>query len=240
MPNNLEKISAWYGIPSLFAAMLFLTVPAQAAAPVFGPKTYDVTERYGKENRYPETIAAPEGLYLIKIQNGELAAQRPDLLSFSVNGEMLLKEEQYAYRYLVCFVHLKSTNAVELTIRDVKPPALKRPLLTDRNAVVTIMPETFKTSGIVLGVQAWEDVKNYAEALRNIRSPESSALAVNAANLRNDPDARADAMKKLAARKDQDARVFILSRYFDNSENSKVRGEADSHLAPWETRTRFP
>lgn len=212
----------------LFAALLCFAASAQAAAqpPVFGPVTYDVKARYGRENIYRETIAAPEGLYLIKLQNGELASQRPDFLSFSVNGETLLPEKKYGYRYFACFVQLKSTNVFELAIKDATPSAFKRPSLSARNAVVTITPANGKIMGVALGVQAWEDAAYYAEALLKISSSEASAFAFAAANLKNNPEVRAEAMKKLGARRDPNAGDFIASRYFDAAESSEVRGEA--------------
>jgi len=222
-----EKKTSLSGALSLFAALLFFAVPLQAAErPIFGPVTYDVKARYGRENRYQETIAAAEGLYLIEIRNGELAPQRPDLLSFSVNGETLLKESQYGYRYLACFVQLKSTSVIELAIKDFTPPPFKKPRLTVRNAVITITPAAVKLKSVALGVHAEEDVKHYVDVLRKIQSPESSALAFAAANLKDDPETRSGAMRMLAIRKDPNARDFILSRFYDLSESSLVRGEA--------------
>ena len=212
---------------SLVALFLFLTVPAQAAEqPLFGPVTYEVKERYGKENRYQETIAAKDGLYLIELQNGGVFSQRPDLLSFSVNGELLLKEGPYAYAYLACFVRLKEANVIELSIRDFRPSPFKKPRLSARNAMITIMPATVKLTGIVLGVQAWEDVKYYVDSLLKIPSPESSALAFAAADLKKEPEARAESLRSLSARKDPNARDFFLNRFFDPAESSLVRRDA--------------
>jgi len=63
----------------ILSLLVFMTCAFTAAAvsakenekPVFGPKQYDVKERYGIENRYQETFSATEGVHLIKLQNGE-------------------------------------------------------------------------------------------------------------------------------------------------------------------------
>ncbi len=230
MPNGPGKKASLIGrtsLPALLPLILFFTAFAQAAEqPIFGPVTYDVKARYGKENRYQETIETAEGFYIIKLQSGELEFQRPDLLSFSVNGETLLKEKQYGYRYVACFVQLKRTNTFELTIKDFTPPPFKRPRLPVRNVVLTIMPATVKLTNVALGLHEWEDVKRYADSLLKIQSPESSTFASAAANLKNDPEARAEAMRKLATRKDPNAGDFILNRFLDYSESPGVRGEA--------------
>lgn len=232
-------------IHSVSPAALFLLAlivsPAQAAEQgIFGPIKYEVRERYGRQNRYQETINAAEGASVIKLQNGERASQGVDLVEFSVNGETLLKERHYDYRYVACFVRLKRTNAFELAIRDYTPPAFKRPLLSAKNVVITIMPATIKLTNVALGVHAWEDVNDYADSLLKITSPGSSALAFTAAGLQHDIEARADAMRKLSGRKDPKARDFILSRFLDLAEAPEVRGEAALALGFLEEKAVIP
>jgi len=52
--------------------------------PLFGPKKYDVIERHGLDNWYQETFSATEGVYLIKLQNGENMTGRSEYKSQTI------------------------------------------------------------------------------------------------------------------------------------------------------------
>ena len=69
--------------------LVFMTCASTASAavsekPLFGPKQYDVIERYGLDNRYKEAFSATEGVHLIKIQNGENMTGRSEYKSQTI------------------------------------------------------------------------------------------------------------------------------------------------------------
>jgi HEAT repeat protein len=210
----------------LFAVLTSVVAAAAEEKQVFGPVKYEVKERYGKENRSKVTVAVPEGSYVIKAQNGEKPAERPDLMEFTVNGEKLLAEQHCDYRYLACFVDLRAENTYELVLKDYTPTGFKRPPATPRNVTITILPAPVKLPKIVLGLNAWEDLNNYAGLILKIKSPEVLSFALAAADLQNSVDARATAMRRLADRKDPVAQDFLLHVYRDFTDSPDVRGEA--------------
>jgi hypothetical protein len=87
MMNGLRVIVAVFGIVAGS-----MSVSGAADQTVFGPVKYDVKERYGKVDRYTETFAASEGLYLIKLQNGEKLQDRSEYIELVVNGDKVLKD----------------------------------------------------------------------------------------------------------------------------------------------------
>ncbi len=207
----------------------------------FGPTKYEIKERYGRKNQYSETVKAPaEGDYVVKLQNGEKSAERPDLIAFSVNGKAIVKEANYSYGYLACFLSLKKENAFELAIRDYTPTGFKRPPATPRNAVVEILAAPVKLSGIVLGLNAWEDLGKYTAALFKIKSPDAFSLALSAANLQNSSTDRAAAMRQIADRKDPTAQDFIFHLFRDTMNNPNVRAEAAVALGLLNDKAMIP
>jgi len=74
---------------TILLLLVFMTCASTASAavsekPVFGQKQYDVIERYGLDNRYKETFSATEGVYLIKLQNGENMTVRSESKSQTI------------------------------------------------------------------------------------------------------------------------------------------------------------
>jgi len=67
-----------------------ISISGAADEAIFGPVKYDVKERYGKANQYAGTFAASEGLYLIKLQNGEKPQERSEWIELTLNGSLVL------------------------------------------------------------------------------------------------------------------------------------------------------
>jgi len=210
----------------LLCSLFFTTAAASAEQPLFGPTKYEVIERYGKMNRYQAAFTVKEGLYLIKLQNGDQPRERPDILGFSVNGETLLREGAYGHDFFACVVALRKENTFELVIKDVRPTGFKRPIPTPRNVFVTVLPLSLKLSRGVFGLHAWEDLSAYADMVQKIKSPGSATLAVAAANQSNDTAVRTEAIRTLSDRKDPAALDLFLYLYRDYSDKPDVRGEA--------------
>jgi len=197
-----------------------------AEQPVFGPQRYEVANRYGLDNRFAETVHAAEGLYVVQVLNGALPAERTDLIELSINGESLLKEGTYDYRFLACFVKLRRENTLELVLKDFMPAAFKRPPLIPKNVTITIVPAAYKFTKGALGLHAVDGLKDYAGTILKIRSAESAALALSAASLQNDVAVRTAAVQKLAERKDLSAQDFFVYQMSDYADKPEVRGEA--------------
>lgn len=214
----------------LFSALLGAVQAGAEDKPVFGPVKYDVKERYGKENRYTEKITAVDGLYLIKVQNGESLAERTDFLEFFVNGEKLLKEDKYEYHFLVCYVKLQKENTFTLVIKDEVPSGFKRPTPAPKNVTISIIPAPVKIGKVVIGVNYWESLGNRTAALLKIKDPAAASLAILVASLQTETAVRVEGMKQLAEHKDQDAGDFLLGIYEDFADKPEVRGEASIGL----------
>mgnify|MGYP003433339446 CR=1 FL=1 len=106
----------------LFVAVI--AAPLSWAAdekPVFGPKTYEVRERFGLENRSSDVVKVREGRYMLKLQNGTVPLERPDFLEVMVNGEKVLQENPYLHAVIACYVTLKKENTLTVMVRDAKP-----------------------------------------------------------------------------------------------------------------------
>lgn len=215
---------------SLASALLFTLLAgvqaAEAQQQVFGPSKYEVKERYGKDNVYQETFRAPEGPSLIRIQNGTQPSERPDLLELSVNGVKLLRDGSYGHPYLACFTTLRKENSLELNVKDQKPSGMKRPVLPPRFLIITALPASPRFVEGVFGVGAWDGLKDFIAGVQKMKSPDSFSLAVAAADLRNDAAARAEAVRKLADRKDPAARDFLARVFGDVWAAPDVKAEA--------------
>lgn len=211
----------------LLLMSLFCLLTAMAAEKdIFGPEAFDVKERYGKDNKYTRTFQASEDLYLIKIQNGELAVGRTDFIEFTVNGEKILREDRYGFGFIACLVKLKKENTFEINVKDDKPSGFRRPQLPPRSVTITVMPARARIGSGSLGLAAWDQLSILTAAVQKIKTPGGGALAFAAANLRNDLSVRTEAMRKLSDLKDPsglDFFRFIYNSYLDAPE---VCGEA--------------
>jgi HEAT repeat protein len=205
-----------------------MSIAGAADQVVFGPVKYDVKERYGKLNQYDGTFTATEGLYLIKLENGNTIASRSAWIEFVVNGEKLLTDGKYGYPFLGGFVALHKENKIEIILKDDKPSGFRRPALPPRFVTVSVLPApvAMKKMNGVFGMQAWDDLPKYTETMLKIKNAEARALAMTAVNLQNDTAARADAMRKLSDLKDSSSQDYILSVYTDVYCVQDVRGEA--------------
>jgi len=195
---------------------------------VFGPAKYDVKERYGKANPYSGTFTASEGLYLIKLQNGEKLTERSEWIKFVVNGETVLKDDKYGYRFFGGFLNLHKDNKIEIVLKDDKPSGFRRPALPPRFVTLTVIPvpAALKKMKGMIGLHAWEDLNMQSEAILKIKNAEAQSLAMTAASLQNDTAVRADAMRKLSDQKDSSSQEYLLSVYTDVNCVQDVRGEA--------------
>jgi len=216
--------------PTLLLLVL-MTFASTASAevseqPLFGPKQYDVKERYGVENRYQETFSVADGVYLIKMQNGAKLPERSEYIEFTVNDQKLLKNDSYGYPFISCVVKLRKENAFELVLKDARPSGDKRPKLPSRFVVLSVTPLSLKLPDGVYGVLSWGKLQDIAGLLQKIKAPEALSLAVAALNLNNDTTARAEAVRKLSGRKDSNARDLFAFLYSDVMLNPDVKGEA--------------
>jgi hypothetical protein len=205
-----------------------ISLSAAADQAVFGPVTYDVKERHGKVNRYTGTFTASEGLYLIKLQNGEKLQERSEYIELVVNGDKVLKEDKYAYRFIGGFVNLSKDSKIEIALRDDQPAGFRRPALPPRFVTLTVTPAPAAQSKIrgFFGLNSWEDLTKYAGAFLKIANAEAQSLAMTAASLQNDTAVRAEAMRKLSDLKDSSSQEYLLGVYTDMNCVQDVRGEA--------------
>ena len=205
-----------------------MSIAGAADQTVFGPTKYDVKERYGKPNQYTATFAASEGLYLIKLQNGDKIPERSDWIEVVVNGEKVLKEDKYGYRFLGGFLNLRKDNQIEIVLKDDKPSGFRRPVLPPRFVTLTVSPAppALKKMRGIFGLNAWEDLPKFSEVVLKIKNTEGQTLAMSAASFQNDTSARADAMRRLSDLKDSTAQDYLLGVYRDVSCVQDVRGEA--------------
>jgi HEAT repeat protein len=212
---------------TLYAVLAVLAGSAGAAEQaLWGPSKYDVKERYGKENRALETIKAPEGPAVLRVLNGEKLGERSDLLSLSLNGEVLLPERTYDHRYLACFVKLGRENSLDVNVMDFKPSGFKRPPATPKNLVLTLLPTQFRDFQVVLGLTAWEGLDEYVAAIQKVKAPAARTLVLAAADLKKEAADRANATRRLADLKEASATEFLLHLYTDANDSPDVRGEA--------------
>ncbi len=211
-------------------AMVAGAVPFAGAAEqaIFGPQKYDVKERHGKVNRYTGTFMAGEALYLIKIQNGDKLPERSDWIEFTLNGEKLLRDEKYGYRYIAGFVNMKKENTFEIVLKDDKPSGFRRPALPPRFVTLTVQPiapALNKMHGM-FGLNTWDGLAKYSETILKIKNADALSLALSASGLQNDVPARSDALRKLSDLKEQSAQDYLLITYGDVNCVPDVRGEA--------------
>lgn len=209
-----------------FIAFSSVAFSAASEKSIFGPVTYDVKERYGKDNAYQETFKASERLFMIKLKNGAQIPERSDFIEFKLNGETVLRDDRYDYSTLVCIAKLRKENSFELVLKDSRPSGFKRPPLPPRFVTVTVLPYSGNLPEGAYGLQTGEDLAAAAGLLRKVANPESAALAVSAINLENTVAERADAVRALADRKDASALPFLGALFKDVHVKPDIRGEA--------------
>lgn len=194
---------------------------------IFGPKKYDVVERYGAENRYTETFSASEGtIYIINIRNGEKPSEASDYIEFKLNGQKLVRDDRYAYPFIACVAKLKKQNSFALMLRDSRPVGKKLPKLPARFAVITVTPMSGGIPPGAFGVTSREQLHDVGGFLNKIKAQESRSLAVAALSLANDKAARTEAVRKLADRKDENAMDLLTYLYTDERTFEDIRAEA--------------
>ncbi|MEK6742064.1 MAG: HEAT repeat domain-containing protein [Nitrospirota bacterium] len=213
-------------VVTMIAGMLSLAGAAEQA--IFGPEKYDVKERYGKVNRYTGTFTASEALYLLKFQNGDKLPERSDWIEFTLNGEKLLKDGKYGYSYFGGFVNLKKENTFEIVLKDEKPSGFRRPALPPRFVTLTVNPAApaLKKMKGVFGLNTWDGLNKYSEAILKIKSADGLSYAMTASSLQIDVTVRSDAMRKLSDLKEHSAQDYLLGVYGDVNCVQDVRGEA--------------
>lgn len=216
----------------MIAAFLMVALAASFAGAsekvLFGPEKYDVKDRYGKVNRYSGAFTAGEGLYLIRLKNGDKLPERSDWIEFTLNGEKLLKDGKYGYRYFAGFVNLKRENTFEIVLKDDRPSGLRRPTLPPRFVTVTVLPAppALKKMKGVFGLNEWDGLNKYSETILKIKNADAVSFALSASSIQNDVSVRADALRKLSDLKEHSAQDYLLSVYGDVNCVQDVRGEA--------------
>ncbi len=227
-------------------AVMFVFLPsvvvaaAQQEKVLFGPVKYDVTERYGKDNRYEGSFKAAEGLFVVEVRNGAQIYERSDLIKLTLNGQPLLSEDTYNYSYLACIVNLQHENKFDLLLKDEKPSGLKRPPLPSRFVTITVKTYAGKLPKGVYGMNSPEDMKSIAGFLQKIPDRESASLAVSSVNLGIDAGSRAGAMRRLSDRKDSSALPLMFSVFNDVSAVPEIRGEAAIGLGMQKDKSAIP
>lgn len=203
----------------LTAVLLFLSLAdiprADARQRVFAPMRYDVAERYGADNIYRERFRTSEGLYIIRLRSSFHPAEQPDLTELSINGETFLKLDRYVYPVIACYAMLTKENTLSVNVKDRKPRSGRLPVPVPKHVTVTVLPASPAFLQGAFGIRAWEALPDLVAAVRKMKARESAALAVASVDLRNDGGARADAVRKLADRKDPAARDFFGFVYGD-------------------------
>jgi len=222
----MKRLRMMTAVITLVAGALSLAGAAEQA--IFGPVKYDVKERYGKVNRYTGTFTASEALYLLKFQNGDKIPERSDWIELTLNGETLLKDGKYGYRYFGAFVNLKKENTFEIVLKDDKPSGFRRPTLPPRFVTLTVHPAApaLKKMYGVFGLNTWEGLNTYSDAILKIKSADALSLALSASSIQNDVAVRSEAMRKLSDLKEHSAQDYLLSIYGDVNCVQDVRGEA--------------
>lgn len=222
----MKRLRMMAAVLTMVAGALSLAGAAEQA--IFGPEKYDVKERYGKVNRYTGTFTAGEALYLIKLQNGDKLPERSDWIELTLNGEKLLKDGKYGYRYFGGFVNLKKENTFEIALKDDKPSGFRRPALPPRFVTLTVLPAApaLKKMKGVFGLNAWDGLNAYSETVLKIKNADALSLALSASGLQNDVAVRSDAMRKLSDLKERGAQDYLLGVYGDVNCAQDVRGEA--------------
>lgn len=222
----MKRLRMMAAVLTMVAGVFTLADAAEQA--IFGPEKYDVKERYGKVNRYAGTFTAGEALYLIKLQNGDKLPERSDWIEFTLNGEKLLKDDKYGYRYFAGFVNLKKENTFEVVLTDDKPSGFRRPALPPRFVTLTVhpVPPALKKMKGVFGLNTWDGLTTYSETVLKIKNADALSLALSASSLQNDVSVRSDAMRKLSDMKEHSAQDHLLTVYGDVNCAQDVRGEA--------------
>lgn len=224
----MNKLSILLAVTVLAAGVASGAGAADEAPALFGPVKYDVKERYGKPNQYTATFTASEGRHLLKLQNGEKLTERSEWIELTVNGEKVLPDGKYGYRFFGGFLDLHKENTLVVVVKDEKPAGFRRPTLPPRFVTITVIPAPpgLKQLKGMFGLNTWESLEKYGDAILKIKEPGARSLALAAASLQNDTAARADAIRKLSDLKDASAQEYLLAMYTDLNCVQDVRGEA--------------
>lgn len=216
--------------------ILLLPVLSPAAAPekpLFGPVKYEVKQRYGAENRYVGSFNAAEGLFVVRLQNGDKWPERPDFMEFRLNGVTLLKEARYGHPVIACFVRLKKDNSFELILKDAKPSGMKRSVPTPKFTYISVLRPPLQEIEGVFGADTWENLVKYLGVIKRIEGAQAAQLAAAAAGLQNELDVRTEAARGLSDIKEPSARDFMLHLFSDILERPEVRAEAALGLSAY-------
>lgn len=222
-------------------AVLFTGSWQAFALPVFGPKKFEVKQRYGKDNLYRETFRTASGPHMIKVRNGTQRSERPDILEMSLNTTQLLgPDHQHGYPLYVCFLSLDRENTIELNLKDSKPPGMRRPLLTEKFVIVSIEPAPTWFPGGLYGLESWERMKDLQTVIQGVKGGDSRSRAVTALDLRQPAALRTEAVRALGAEKDPRSKAYLLFLYRDRYAVPALRGEAAAALGMLRDATLVP
>lgn len=208
--------------------LLFTGIGTGAAAQeIFGPVKYDVKDRYGKLNHYTAKVPAKDGVYVIKLQIGATAGEKPDWMDFSVNGVKVLRSDKYAYSFVAVFVPLKSENTLDLVMRDEYPSGLKRPPLGPRNVTVSVLPAPAKSAFMrtAMGLSDWNSLGTVIGLFSRL-SAQSAQFALDAVNCEYEMPRRLDSLRKLSGLREKAAEDVLEWIYVDPIMSPQLRGAA--------------
>lgn len=213
----------------VMACLPALAVSAQAASgagEIFGPARYEVRERYGRENRYQETIKAADGLYVVYVQNGTVSAERPDILTIDINGMRVVGAEPLRHLALFRVLQLRKQNTLEISMKDHKPSGMRRPALKPKFIVLSVAPLSRQYPEGLFGAADEKGFHALMDVMRRIGSRRGLAYALAAVDLHHPAEERARAMRGLAAERDAAARDFLVMAALDPWTRAEVRAEA--------------
>ncbi|HWR71979.1 MAG TPA: HEAT repeat domain-containing protein, partial [Nitrospirota bacterium] len=197
---------------------------------VFGPKKFEVQERYGKDNIYQETFRTAGGPHMIKVRNWTQRSERPDILEMSMNGTKLFGPDWYEYPLYVCFLSLNRENTIELNLRDQKPSGMRRPFLGEKFVIVSIEPAPVRFPEGLYGLESWERMKDLQGAIQRVKDGDSRSRAFTALDLRQPAALRIEAVHALGEEKDPRSKDYFLFLYRDRYAVPALRGEAAAAL----------
>jgi hypothetical protein len=218
----MNKLAVTAGV----LAVLFAGSFQAFALPVFGPKKFEVKERYGKDNIYRETFRTAGGPHVVKVQSGTQRSERPDILEMTVNGAQAIGSEQYGYPLYACFLSLNRENTIELNLRDQKPSGMRRPPLTEKFVMVSVEADPTRFPEGLYGLERWERIKDLKAAVQQVKDGDPRSRALTALDLRQPVTLRIEAVRTLGEEQDMRSKEYFLFLYRDRYAVPALRGEA--------------
>jgi hypothetical protein len=192
--GGMGRMRMFIMIACSLLAVAGLAEPADRT--IFGPVKYEVKERYGADNRYTATFKAPGDLVVVRLKNGDTWPERPDVLSFSVNGKEILREARYEHPVIATFAQLPGENSLEVFVKDAKPSGMRRPKPTPKFTTLSVLRSPISGVEGSFGGVTYEQIIEYVKTIKRITRPDALAAVVTAAGLQNEHAVRASASER--------------------------------------------